>query len=174
MTERRPAPERPRWQRRFVRAIWATHNDPADVRRALAGVLASADPRAPGLNVGSGDTRIGPTFFAVDLARSAATDVVADARALPFAAGTFGVVVSQEMVEHVDDPFAVVREMARVLTPGGWIYLQAPFIIGYHPVPEDYWRFTRTGLRRLVERAGLTLMRVDRAVAGGTGFYRIL
>lgn len=174
MTEGRPAPERPRWQRRFVRAIWATHNDSAEVRRALADVLASADPRALGLNVGSGETRIGPTFFAVDLARSAATDVVADARALPFAAGTFGVVVSQEMVEHVDDPFAVVREMARVLAHGGWIYLQAPFIIGYHPGPEDYWRFTRAGMRRLLTQADLGTIRVDRSVSAGTGFYRIL
>ncbi len=65
-------------------------------------------------------------------------------------------------------------EMGRVLAPGGWIYLQAPFIIGYHPGPEDYWRFTRAGLTRLVERAGVTPLRVERSVAGGTGFYRIL
>ena len=98
MIERRTAPERPRWQQRFVGAVWATHNQSADVRRALADVLASADARALGLNVGSGNTRLGPTFIAVDLARTSATDVVADARALPFAAGPFGVVVSQEMV----------------------------------------------------------------------------
>jgi SAM-dependent methyltransferase len=133
-----------------------------------------ADPKARGLNVGSGDTRLGPAFVAVDLVAAPATDVVADARALPFAARSFGVVVSQEMVEHVDDPFVTVREMSRMLAPGGWLYLQAPFVIGYHPGPEDYWRFTRAGMRRLLEQAGLEVTRVERAVAAGTGFYRIV
>jgi SAM-dependent methyltransferase len=157
-----------------VRAVWATHNDSPAVRRALKDVLASAGPRARGLNVGAGDTRWGAAFIHVDLAPAPAVDVVADAQSLPFGGGTFDLVISQETVEHLPDPFAAVGEMGRVLAPGGWIYLQAPFIIGYHPGPEDYWRFTRTGLARLVERAGVTPMRVDRAVAGGTGFYRIL
>jgi SAM-dependent methyltransferase len=157
-----------------VRAVWATHNDSPAVRRALRDLLASAGPMARGLNVGAGDTRWGAAFIHVDLAPTPAVDVVADAQSLPFGGGTFDLVISQETVEHLPDPFAAVAEMGRVLAPGGWIYLQAPFIIGYHPGPEDYWRFTRTGLARLVERAGVTPMRVDRAVAGGTGFYRIL
>ncbi len=165
---------RPSWRQRFVRAVWATHNDSPPVRRALTEVVASAGAGARGLNVGSGDTRIGPGFVGVDVARTPSTDVLADARALPFSPRAFGVVVSQEMVEHVDDPFAVVREMARVLIPGGRLYLQAPFVIGYHPGPEDYWRFTRAGMRRLLTQAGLDPTRVDRSVAAGTGFYRVL
>ena len=169
------ASDRPRWQQRFVGAVWATHNQSVAVRRALADVVASADVGSPGPERGewrhaASVQRSSPWIWS----RSGATDVVADARALPFAAGTFGVVVSQEMVEHVDDPFAVVREMGRVLAAGGWIYLQAPFIIGYHPGSEDYWRFTRAGMRRLLTQAGLDPIRVDRSVAAGTGFYRIL
>jgi SAM-dependent methyltransferase len=110
----------------------------------------------------------------VDVRRTPATDVVADAGALPFASSAFGLVVSQEMVEHVEDPFLAVREMARVLARGGRIYLQAPFVIGYHPGPEDYWRFSRAGLGRLLAQAGLQPERIERAVAAGTGFYRIL
>ena len=166
--------DRREWRQRFVRAVWATHNDSPAVRRALESVLASAGGQARGLNVGAGDTRWGPRFVHLDLGPTPAADVIADAQALPFSPRSFEVVVSQETVEHLADPFAAVAEMGRVLAPGGWIYLQAPFIIGYHPGPEDYWRFTRTGLARLLERAGVRLIRLDRAVAAGTGFYRIL
>jgi SAM-dependent methyltransferase len=108
-----------------------------------------------------------------DLARTSGVDILGDAIRLPFPDASFALVLSQEMVEHVPDPFQAVREMARVLRPGGTLYLQAPFVIGYHPGPEDYWRFSRAGMRRLVEQAGLECVRVEPAVGAGTGMYRI-
>jgi hypothetical protein len=60
-----------------------------------------------------------------------------------------------------------------VLAPGGTLYLQAPFVIGYHPGPEDYWRFTRAGIRRLVEQSGLTCEQVDPVLGPGTGMHRV-
>lgn len=42
----------------------------------------------------------------------------ADARALPYADGRFDLVVSAHMLEHLDDPCAGLRELARVLRPG--------------------------------------------------------
>jgi len=45
--------------------------------------------------------------------------VVADMRALPFAASSFASVLSVHSIEHVPDPERVVREVARVLEPGG-------------------------------------------------------
>ena len=45
-----------------------------------------------------------------------------DALALPFADGSFDVVLSGGLLEHFREPGAVVREMARVLRPGGLLY----------------------------------------------------
>lgn len=45
--------------------------------------------------------------------------VVADMRALPFEAASFGSVLSVHSLEHVPDPERVVAEVARVLTPEG-------------------------------------------------------
>ncbi|GIJ70975.1 hypothetical protein Voc01_058920 [Virgisporangium ochraceum] len=50
---------------------------------------------------------------------SGALVVRADAGRLPFADGGFGTVVANHMLYHVDDPDAVLRELARVLRPGG-------------------------------------------------------
>ncbi len=159
-------------RKRFVRKFWAAHNDSPAIRREISCLL-SALGNGRGLNVGCGDTRLDPRMVNADLAVTPAANVLADALALPFDKDCFSLIISQETVEHVPDPFQAVREMARVLAPGGTLYLQAPFIIGYHPGPEDYWRFSRAGMRRLVEQAGLECRRVEPAVGSGTGLYRI-
>jgi ubiquinone/menaquinone biosynthesis C-methylase UbiE len=50
--------------------------------------------------------------------------VQADAHRLPFASGTFEVVYTRYLLEHVHDPRAVLGEIRRVLIPGGGVYLQ--------------------------------------------------
>lgn len=165
--------ERPGWRSRFVRGVYADQNDSRAVRRALAGVL-SETAGGRRLNVGSGATRLGRYVVNLDRRATSSTHVVGDALALPFGAGTFPVVVSQETVEHVLDPFLAAREMARVMAKNGVLYLQLPFVIGYHPGPEDYWRFTRAGIGQLVLQAGLRVETLEQSVSGGTGSYRIL
>ncbi|MBN1439310.1 MAG: class I SAM-dependent methyltransferase [Anaerolineales bacterium] len=159
-------------RRRFIRALWAAHNDSPAVRAATRSLLENLGS-GRGLNLACGDTRFDPRMVNFDLARTGAVDVVGDALALPFPDSSFALVLSQETVEHIADPFRAVREMARVLRPGGTLYLQAPFVIGYHPGPEDYWRFSRAGMRRLVEQAGLDCRQVEPAVGAGTAMYRI-
>jgi len=156
----------------FIRSFWAAHNSSPAVRKAMGSLLADlGDGR--GLNLGCGDTRLGPRLVNFDLMYTGAVDVLGDTLALPFPDGQFALIISQEMVEHVPDPFRAVREMARVLRAGGTLYLQAPFVIGYHPGPEDYWRFSRAGMQRLLEQAGLECRRLEPAVGAGTGMYRI-
>jgi SAM-dependent methyltransferase len=156
------------------RTFWSTYRDSAAVKRELDDLLGAFGYGARGLNVGSGERTPRPDLINVDRAITAITDCVADARQLPFMAEAFGLVLSQETVEHVADPFLAVREMGRVLKRGGTLYLQVPFIIGYHPDPDDYWRFTHAGLRELIEQAALECEKVQPALAAGTGFHRVL
>lgn len=54
---------------------------------------------------------------------------LADGMALPFAAGTFDLVLSHAVIEHVADAPLYLRECARVLAPGGRVYLStAPYL----------------------------------------------
>lgn len=160
------------WRRRFVRAVYADQNDSPAVRRTLTGLLQELGA-GRGLNVGGGPERLDPRLTQVDLVPHPATDCLADAARLPFRPEAFDLVVSQETIEHVADPFSAVAEMARVLRPGGRLYLQAPFVLGYHPGPEDYWRFSAAGMRELVTRTGLEVRRVEASVGAGSGLYRI-
>ena len=53
----------------------------------------------------------------------------ADATSLPFADGSFDLVLSHAVIEHVADPAAYMREARRVLAPGGFMFLQtAPYL----------------------------------------------
>ena len=162
----------PTWRQRFVRAVYADQNDSAAVRAALGRLLQELG-NGRGVNVGGGPRRLDARLVHVDLVRHPACDCTADVRRLPFATGVFDLAVSQETVEHVDDPFLAVREIVRVVRPGGKVYLQVPFVIGYHPGPEDYWRFTREGVAVLLRQAGIPAAQIAIAVGPGSGFYRI-
>lgn len=69
---------------------------------------------------------IDPAVAAEARARTQAEITVARGEELPFGDGSFGVVFSHEVIEHVDDDRQAVREMVRVLTPGGRIVIFCP------------------------------------------------
>jgi SAM-dependent methyltransferase len=106
----------------------------------------------------------------LDIGDGPAVDYRADATSLPFSDGEFDVVVSQECLEHVADANAAVREMFRVLRPGGTLFLQLPWVIGWHDAPHDYWRFSRSGMRFLCESAGFGIEEIGITIGPATAF----
>lgn len=90
-----------------------------------------------------------PGYVNLDLFAMPGVDVQADAHALPFPDGTFRRVECDAVLEHVRDPELVVREIARVLAPGGWAHLVTPFCHPFHEYPKDYRRFSPDGLKLL-------------------------
>lgn len=157
----------------WILHLYTDHNDSLEVKAALAGLFSDLQPGQRALNVGGGSKRLHPQVENLDLSPGPGVDHVGSTDALPFADGAFDMVMSQEVFEHVSHPGIALKEIARVLQPGGRLFFQVPFIIGYHPCPGDYWRFTVEGIRCLVERAGFNVVQGGITVGGAVGFYRI-
>jgi SAM-dependent methyltransferase len=67
----------------------------------------------------------------------------------------FDLVLCTQVLEHCDDPFLGVREIRRILRPGGHLIVSVPHVWFYHPHPADHWRFTQEGILKLCSDAGL-------------------
>jgi len=101
----------------------------------------------------------GVNYVGADLPGNAKADVeIAPDGTIPVPSGTVDLVLSTQVLEHVEDPRAYLAECARVLRPGGKLLLSTHGIMYYHPDPEDYWRWTCAGLRRLIEDQGFGVL----------------
>lgn len=161
------------WRQRFVRAVYADHNDSAAVNKALLEIFSNQRPDSLMINIGAGETKIHPNIKNLEITSGPNVDYVGTVENLPFDQESVDLIVTQEVLEHVADPFRAMREIYRVLKPGGLAYVQLPFIIGYHPCPFDYWRFTESGIRQLAIQAGFSCSKSTPSVGSATGFYRI-
>lgn len=112
----------------------------------------------------------GATLHTCDFCAGPGVDFVADVSALPFQDNSYDIVLSTQVLEHVMDPQQVVKEMARVLKPGGTLFLTTPQSSPLHNLPWNFFNFTNLGLRLLFEKAGLHVVKEE---AQG-GYYILL
>lgn len=66
-------------------------------------------------------------------------------------------VICTQTLEHVNEPDILLREIFRVLTPGGRLYLTAPFGTPMHQPPYDFLRFSYYGLEHLLSKTGFDI-----------------
>jgi SAM-dependent methyltransferase len=125
----------------------------------VPGVLASLPPGARVCDLGAGGSRLAPKILTVDGYRTEDTDVVADLHLLPLRNQSFDCVISTGTLEHVRRPERVLGEVFRIVRPGGIVYLEVPFLQGYHADPTDYRRWTLSGLEVECEDAGFVKLR---------------
>lgn len=81
-----------------------------------------------------------------DIRKTDFADMIADAQDLPYRDESADAVICQAVLEHVKNSSKVISEIIRVLKPGGYLFVDVPFLQGYHALPHDYRRFTLTGL----------------------------
>ncbi|MBC8235031.1 methyltransferase domain-containing protein [bacterium] len=85
----------------------------------------------------------------IDIAPFANVNVVADALRLPFKDASASCMIIQSVLEHIPEPLSLISEIARVTKIGGCVYAEIPFIQGFHPDPNDYQRYTFTGIQHI-------------------------
>lgn len=81
-------------------------------------------------------------------------DVFYDGKKIPFPDATFDSVLATEVFEHVFYLEDTLKEIHRVMKPGGHLLLSAPFVFMEHEIPHDFARYSSFGMRALLERNG--------------------
>lgn len=84
-------------------------------------------------------------------------DIVSDITAIPEADGSFDAAMCVEVLEHVPDPIAALRELARLVRTGGYLVLTAPFCSLTHMSPYHFC----TGFSRNFYQTHLPAMGFD-------------
>lgn len=119
---------------------------------------------APGQEAIVCRTTIAPVvgeYVGLDMRAGPGVDVIADAKAIPFPANHFDVIISTDCYEHVDWPHKVTHEAFRVLKPGGIFYLTTVFDFEIHGYPSDFWRFTPDCIDMLLKDAGFEVLEIS-------------
>jgi len=153
----------------------------ASIERAVGLFAESLPDGARLLDAGAGEGQYKDRFkrqhyTGVDLAvgdvewNYAQLDAITDLLALPFADQTFDAVINIVTLEHVKEPARVIQEMCRVLRAGGHLLIIVPHEWEEHQTPHDYFRYTRYGMRYLLEIAGFGDIHIEPV----GGYFRLM
>lgn len=103
----------------------------------------------------------------------AQAEVFYDGRRLPFADGSFDGMLCSQVIEHVPEPMVFLKELERVLRPGGLLVLTTPFVWDEHEQPHDYARHTSFGLPVLLNAAGLEMVTLVKTVPNAAALAQL-
>ena len=125
------------------------------------------------LDVGCGDNKLekfipnGSKYIPLDYAPAAFSSpwretnpqINADGMKLPFKSKTLDCVINLMVIEHVTQPSVLIKELSRVLRPGGVLILSGPGDITLsHGEPHNYYNLTRHAYKMLLESNNMSIV----------------
>lgn len=102
----------------------------------------------------------GTTVSCLDLGFEAGKDMGAhidlEKDSLPQEDASVDTVLLFNVLEHIYNDVPILEDIRRVLKSGGQVLGVVPFLVGYHPDPHDYWRYTVEALRKVLMARGFS------------------
>ena len=86
---------------------------------------------------------------------------VCDLSDIPVGDGRYDFIFFNQVMEHLPEPALVLKELFRILKPGGKLIYSAPLFYEEHEVPFDFFRYTQYGVRHLFTQAGFIIEKLD-------------
>ena len=91
-------------------------------------------------------------YVGIDVVNTSDADIIISADdKLPFNDNEFDIVLSSQVLEHVESPDFYLTECNRVLKKSGLLFLSTHGTWQYHSSPADFQRWTSYGLKKLIE-----------------------
>lgn len=88
-------------------------------------------------------------------------DIICEANNVPLQDGTFDTILCTQVLEHVSDPVSVMGEAHRLLKHGGVYIISVPFCWELHEEPYDFFRYSKYGIRALLEKSGFETVLIE-------------
>lgn len=83
--------------------------------------------------------------------------IIIPGQKLPFNNEAFDVIFLFDVLEHVENEMFFLSECNRILSSGGMIVANIPFMYRFHEIPYDYRRYTPSGLKSILDTSGFNL-----------------
>lgn len=98
-------------------------------------------------------------YIGIDLPENPRADVHVSAQGnIELVNESLDAVLSTQVLEHVENPTHYLSEACRVLKQDGLLILSTHGYWMFHPDPTDFWRWTSTGLQKVVSEAGFEII----------------
>ncbi len=138
-------------------------------KKIINKILLEKNPQASDcyvVNMGSGVETFYKKVFSkydslirIGIPHEGSVDVFGDAMQLPLKSNSVDLFFSSSVIEHLPAPERAVSELFRTIKPGGLVYAEIPFIGAYHMAPNDYQRYTISGIESLFNRHGFDMVK---------------
>lgn len=103
-----------------------------------------------------------PSFTVVNIDEYYGYDLKFDVeKDFPLENAVYDNVVCLNLLEHTYRHAHVLKESFRVMRPGGKFVSVTPFAMPLHGCPHDYFRYTDSALKKMLEEAGFTVERIE-------------
>jgi len=97
----------------------------------------------------------------IDLLPDRKPDIIADLeKPLPLEANSYDRVLCFNLLEHLYKPKNLLSEANRILKSSGELIGYVPFLVKFHPDPNDYFRYTEQALHKILEESGFSKIKI--------------